>query len=72
MQVNGMVGLSWAALWWVASAAPPSQQQGYIPMTARDVTENGKSPSSKGPKAQGTSTPWRALVTQPAMWAIVV
>ncbi len=66
-QINGVLGLSWAALWAAVSAANPAAQQGFIPVTTADTPA-----SSKGPKAQGTSTPWRLLLTQPAVWAIVV
>lgn len=66
-QINGMLGLSWAAMWAVVSAANPAAQQGFIPVSTADSPV-----SSKGPKAQGTSTPWKALLLQPAIWAIVV
>jgi sugar phosphate permease len=74
--IVGSTGLVWAAFWWIwfrdSPAHHPSVSAEELAWIERDEVTSHQSPagSHRSPAGSHRSTPWRALLRSPNLWAI--
>lgn len=69
LQFDGGLGLAWLMLWLLVGREIPHRGS-VIPLTAQDVQSNREEASTG--KGRPGPTPWRRMMSSPAIWAIIV
>ena len=73
LKAVGVLGLAWLAMWRLTLARlAAAGSGGGMPLHSQGLQQGHGHDDGGGRKGRPVATPWRAMLTHPAVWAIVV